>query len=91
MSQQPLRIEFGRKILELATQTLILNESHRKLANTFTDFGVKSIDALHLAIAHEAKAIYLTTCDDRFISASKRIPELNCNLTSPTEFVINNL
>lgn len=91
MSKQPHRIKFVRKALELAKQTITLTETHRTLANQYTDQGVKAIDALHLAVAHEANAIFLTTCDDRFIKAGNKISGLNCNLTNPTNFVINNL
>jgi predicted nucleic acid-binding protein len=91
ISKQPLRIEFGKKILSLATQTITLQEHHRELANNFSNYGVKAIDALHLAVAHDTKAHFLSTCDDRFISASKRIDNLNCHLTNPTQFVISHL
>jgi len=91
MSRQPIRIKFGKKILALASQTIILEDRHRELANNFSKHGIKPIDALHLAVAHETKAHFLSTCDDRFIKASKRIDNLNCNLTNPTQFVISHL
>jgi predicted nucleic acid-binding protein len=91
MSKQPHRIKFVRKALELAKQTVTLTETHRTLANQYTDQGVKAIDALHLAVANETKAHFLSTYDDRFFNASKRIDNLNCNLTNPTQFVISHL
>ncbi len=91
MSKQAHRIEFGMKILNLASQTVTLSDKHKQLANSFSENGIKPIDALHLAVAHDCSAHFLSTCDDRFINASKRIDNLNCNLTNPTQFVISHL
>lgn len=81
------RAAFGVKILELSRRNLILRESHRAFARKVKIHGLKPVDALHLAVAEEADIPYLCTCDDRFIKAAKRIPELRCHVISPIDLL----
>lgn len=83
----PERIEFGLKILGLARRKVKLHQDHRVTAREFHRQGVKPVDAAHLAVAHLEKIKYLCTCDDRFLKASRRIPDLNCIVILPTELL----
>ena len=83
----PERIVFGQKILQLAERWVTLTLDHRIAARRFHGHGLKPLDAAHLAVAHLGRIEYLCTCDDRFLKAARRIPDLNCTVILPTELL----
>jgi predicted nucleic acid-binding protein len=42
------------------------------------------MDALHLALAHEYRASYFVTTDDKLLDKAKKLKNLNCRPLSPT-------
>ncbi len=57
-------------------------------AQGFVDFGIKPLDALHLAAAIAASADYFCTCDDRFLRRAKQAETDPTKVVSPLELVI---
>jgi len=46
-------------------------------------FGIKALDALHLALAESGGADYFCTCDDRLLQNSKKISDLFVKVVDP--------
>jgi len=59
-----------RKILALAKETIVWDDRLEGRGAEITDAGIDAIDALHVACAEEAGAIFLTT-DDAVIKTIK--------------------
>ncbi|PWH15031.1 MAG: hypothetical protein DDG59_11865 [Anaerolineae bacterium] len=63
---------------------------HRKRKNRaaeFLQFGIKPLDALHLALAEAGRADYLCTCDDRLLRSAKTIKDLSVKVINPVDLV----
>jgi predicted nucleic acid-binding protein len=50
-----------------------LTDSIEQLANAYSESGIKTLDALHLASAVEGEADYFCSCDDRFIKKAQLV------------------
>ena len=83
-----VRKEDALKILNLAKKTVELTSEIETLARGFGDYGIKALDALHLAFASFSKVDYFCTCDDKFLRKAKRVSKLNTKVASPTELVM---
>jgi predicted nucleic acid-binding protein len=83
-----VRKEDALKILNLAKKTVELTSEIETLARKFGAYGIKTLDALHLAFASFSKADYFCTCDDKFLRKAKRLSKLNTKVVSPTELVM---
>ena len=76
------------KIIKLAKQHIELTYEIEILAKEFETYGIKTLDALHLAFASVSKVDYFCTCDDKFMKKSKLLKNLNIKVASPTELVM---
>ena len=83
-----LRKEDALKILNLAKKTIELTSEIETLAREFGAYGIKALDALHLAFASFSKVDYFCTCDDKFLRKAKSLIKLNTKVASPTELVM---
>ncbi|MBI2330949.1 MAG: PIN domain-containing protein [Chloroflexi bacterium] len=83
----PIRQEHGFAVLAKAKTTITLTESAKTRSAELVRFGLKPIDALHVALAESIKVDYFCTCDDRLIKASKRINDLQVKIVSPLELI----
>lgn len=72
-------------ILEKSACFIEFNTAIEQRAQTFIHYGIKPIDALHLASAEEGGADFFCTCDDRFLNKAKGIDGLNTCVTSLIE------
>lgn len=90
INQIPDQIRKGNamEILSLAKNTVELTSEIETLAREFEDYGIKTLDALHLAFAFCLKVDYFCKCDDKFLKKAKRISKLNTKVVSPTELVM---
>lgn len=61
------------RCLEQATAYQRVNASIREHAETLEEYGLRAIDALHVACALAAGANYFLTCDDRLLKKRKYI------------------
>jgi predicted nucleic acid-binding protein len=52
-----------------------------------TTFGIKPLNALHMALAEIGKADYFCTCDDRLLRNAKKVRDLLVKVVSPIDLV----
>ena len=50
-------------------------------------FGIKPLDALHLALAETGSADYFCSCDDRLLQNAKKVEDLMVKVVNPVELV----
>lgn len=83
-----IRKEDAMEILNLAKKTVELTPEIETLARNFEAYGIKTLDALHLASASFSRVDYFCTCDDQFLRKARRLGNLNTKVVSPTELVM---
>ncbi len=81
------RREFTLKVLDERSKFIPLNDAIEERSRIFTEFGIKPIDALHLASAEVLKADFFCTCDDKFLKKAKRIDDLGIKTVSILELL----
>lgn len=69
-------------VLALADDRLEINDEAEALAESLESHGVRSMDAVHLALASTAKADYFGTCDDKLLRKSQMLSGLTCKVVS---------
>lgn len=82
-----LRREYGFSVLARATETIALTEAVRDRAQQFLAYGLKPLDALHVALAEAGKVDYFCTCDDRLRRQAQRIVDLTVNVVTPIDLI----
>lgn len=50
-------------------------------------FGIKPLDALHLALAETGNADYFCTCDDRILQNANHITNIGIKVINPIDLV----
>jgi predicted nucleic acid-binding protein len=50
-------------------------------------FGIKPLDALHLALAESGNADYFCSCDDKLLRNSKQVTDLLVKVANPVDLV----
>ena len=50
-------------------------------------FGLKPLDALHLALAETGKVDYFCTCDDKLLRNAKRVEDLMVKVINPVDLI----
>ena len=50
-------------------------------------FGIKPLDALHVALAETGNADYFCTCDDRLLQNAKQVKDLMVKVVNPVDLV----
>jgi predicted nucleic acid-binding protein len=83
----PLRREHAIAVLALAQTRVILTEQAERIANEFVGQGIKSLDALHLALAESGGADYFCTCDDRLYKRAVALKVLRVAVVTPLELI----
>jgi predicted nucleic acid-binding protein len=71
--------------LSIATYRQTITETIRSRAKEIEMFGVKTIDALHVACTEASQSDYFLTCDKRLINHCKN---LNLKVINPIEFIM---
>jgi predicted nucleic acid-binding protein len=84
----PVRKQYAFGVLAMARQFVLTDSQVEARARTFHTFGIKPLDALHLASAVEAQAEYLCTCDDRFLRRAQAVDTRPTKVVSPLELVV---
>jgi hypothetical protein len=80
-----VRRQHSEAFLELGNISVKTSPDITKRSQYFTLFGVKPMDALHLASAEVADCDFFCTCDDRFLRRAREIVELKFAVVSPVE------
>lgn len=83
----PTREEHTLAVLVNAKEIIKVTEKETERAINLTAFGIKSLDALHLALAETGKADYFCTCDDRLLHNSKKVTDLTVKVINPVDLV----
>ena len=86
-SALPIRKEHSRAVLAKAKSTVTITEKEKLRATDLATFGIKPLDALHLALAESGNADYFCTCDDKLLQNSKRVADLMVKVVNPVELV----
>lgn len=84
---QAERREYALALLDKADSFVKLDEAVEKQARDFEAFGLKPLDALHLASAEVAGADYFCTTDDGLLGRGKRLGGLTTRVVSPVELI----
>ena len=50
-------------------------------------FGIRPLDALHVALAETGNADYFCTCDDRLLRNAKQVKDLMVKVVNPVDLV----
>jgi predicted nucleic acid-binding protein len=86
-SPLPIRKEHTRAVLAKAKSVVSVTEKETGRAATLITFGIKPLDALHLALAESGNVDYFCTCDDKLLQSSKRVTDLMIKVVNPVDLV----
>jgi predicted nucleic acid-binding protein len=86
-SSLSVRREHTLAVLAKANEVIEVTETEKNRAAKFLQFGIKPLDALHLALAEAGKADYFCTCDDRLLRSAKKIKDLSVKVVNPVDLV----
>ena len=81
------RKEHTLAVLANAKKVIKVTEKETERAINLTTFGIKSLDALHLALAETGNADYFCTCDDKLLRNSKKVKDLAIKVINPFDLV----
>lgn len=86
-SPLPTRKEHSLAVLAKASTIINVTEKEKGRAENFTKFGIKPLDALHIALAEAGNADYFCTCDDKLMRSLKRVQDLMVKAINPVDLV----
>lgn len=86
-STLPVRKEHTLSVLAKAKTVLVVTEKEKSRAAEIVQFGVKPLDALHIALAESGNADYFCTCDDKLLRNAKKIKDLAVKMVNPVDLV----
>ena len=69
-------------MLALASERIEITDEAEALAESLESRGLRSMDAVHLALASTAKVDFFGTCDDKLLRNSKALSSLTCKAVS---------
>jgi predicted nucleic acid-binding protein len=83
----PIRREHTLAVLSKAKNVIDVTEKEKMRAANLMTFGIKPLDALHVALAETGNADYFCTCDDRLLRNAKRVKDLLVKVVNPVDLV----
>lgn len=86
-STLPIRREHTFAVLSKAKKVINVTEKEKMRAAKLITFGIKPLDALHIALAETGSADYFCTCDDRILRNAKQIKDLMVKVINPVDLV----
>lgn len=86
-SSLPVRKAHTSAVLAKAGSVLKVTEKEMARASEITKFGIKPLDALHLALAESGNADYFCTCDDTLLQNAKKVKGLAVQVMNPVDVV----
>ncbi len=86
-STLPVRKEHTLSVLAKAKNVLVVTEKEKSRAAEIIKFGVKPLDALHIALAESGNADYFCTCDDKLLRNAKKVKDLAVKILNPVDLV----
>ena len=82
-----IRREHTFAVLSKAKNVINVTEKEKMRAANLITYGIKPLDALHIALAETGNADYFCTCDDRLLRNAKQVDDLMVKVVSPVELV----
>jgi predicted nucleic acid-binding protein len=82
-----VRKEHTLAVLSKAKSVISVTEKDKKRAAGLMEFGIKPLDALHLALAESGNADYFCTCDDEVLRNARKVKDLSVKIISPIDLV----
>ena len=82
-----IRKEHTLAVLAKAKDVVIVTEKEKLRAKNLMTFGIKPLDALHLALAESGNADYFCSCDDKLLRNSKQVTDLLVKVANPVDLV----
>jgi predicted nucleic acid-binding protein len=86
-SPLPIRQEHTRSVLAKAKSNVTVSDNEKTRAAILVTFGIRPLDALHIALAEAGNADYFCTCDDKLLRSAKRVKDLAVNVMNPVDLV----
>lgn len=86
-SSLPIRKEHTLAILAKAKSMVNVAEKDKQRAANLMGFGIKPLDALHIALAESGNADYFCTCDDKLLRNVKQVKDLMVKVINPVDLV----
>jgi predicted nucleic acid-binding protein len=83
----PVRSDHALAILSKAKKKILVSDKEKMRAEYLMKFGIKPLDALHLALAETGNADYFCTCDDRLLRNAKQVKGLFVKIVNPVDLV----
>ena len=83
----PVRQGHTSAILAKAKDIIPVTEKEKLRASNLMTFGLKPLDALHVALAESGQADYFCTCDDKLLRSSKRVKDLKVKVLNPVDLI----
>jgi len=82
-----IRREHALAVLSKAKNVINVTEKEKLRAANLMTFGIKPLDALHVALAETGNADYFCTCDDRLLRNAKQVKDLMVKVANPVDLV----
>ena len=86
-SSLSIRREHTLAVLSKAKNFINVTEKEKLRAANLMTFGIKPLDALHVALAETGNADYFCTCDDRLLRNAKQVKDLMVKVANPVDLV----
>ena len=86
-STLPVRKEHTLAVLAKAKNIISITEKEKSRAAEIIRVGIKSLDALHIALAESGNADYFCTCDDKLLRNAKKVKKLAVKVINPVDLV----
>ncbi len=83
----PIRKEHTLAVLAKAKDVINVAEKEKLRAANLVTFGIKPLDALHIALAEAGHADYFCTCDDKLLRNAKRVKDLLAKVVNPVDLI----
>ena len=83
----PIRQEHTLSVLAKAKSNLTVGDKEKVRAATLVTFGIRPLDALHLALAEAGNVDFFCTCDDKLLRNAKRVKDLAVKVINPVDLV----
>lgn len=82
------RMENAESLLQFAKSRVIIDEELEAVARGYHRFGLDPFDALHLACAERAGAIFLTTDDSLIKSIKRHEDKITTRVHNPVQWLM---
>jgi predicted nucleic acid-binding protein len=86
-SSLPVRKEHTLAVLAKAKGFVQVTAKEKLRAANLTVYGIKPLDALHIALAESGNADYFCTCDDKLLRNAVRVKDLTVKIVNPIDLV----